>query len=272
MRLPGSRALAAIDWMLRSASGVSMSAIQGAYEHWFYATLSAPTGESFVAGETYPTTRFASDTTAGTADHTQGTDPAYAAPMDPAYADAGSYEDPAAAWGEVWVLYEDRQGLLWIGLYDGGIVRYDPDANHFTHYWHDPNDARSLSHNRILSLLEDREGRFWVGTDGGGLNHFDPQTGTFTAYRHDPDDPASLSSNFVWDFHADNNNASATITVQAPSAPVVTITSPANNTTLPAPGEIWQAAATRDWPPCQRSMSLPHHRPPMRQRSPDPRR
>jgi hypothetical protein len=47
-------------------SSLSMSAIQGNYmDHYWYANLAPPTGGSFVAGVTYSTTRFPSDSTAG---------------------------------------------------------------------------------------------------------------------------------------------------------------------------------------------------------------
>ncbi len=98
---------------------------------------------------------------------------------------------------DVGALYEDRQGVLWVGFYDQGLARYDPRTQSITHYRHDPANPASLSHNRALVLLEDRNGMLWVGTAGGGLNRFDRRTGTFTAFRHGPGDARSLSSNTV---------------------------------------------------------------------------
>ncbi len=86
-------------------------------------------------------------------------------------------------------VYEDREGVLWIGTFNGGLDRLDREsapgagAGQFVHYPNDPNDPHSLSHNTVLSIYQDREGVLWVGTAGGGLNKLDRATGTFTRYR-----------------------------------------------------------------------------------------
>jgi len=58
------------------------------------------------------------------------------------------------------VLLEARDGAVWIGTQDSGLVRFD--GSHFENV--------PTSHRAILSLLEDREGTLWVGTGGGGLD------------------------------------------------------------------------------------------------------
>lgn len=58
-------------------------------------------------------------------------------------------------------LLEDRQGMLWIGTEERGVVRFDGDRfEAFT-------TRDGLSGDRVRSLLEDREGNLWLGTDGG---------------------------------------------------------------------------------------------------------
>ena len=101
-------------------------------------------------------------------------------------------------------IYEDRDGVLWIGTFSGGLDRLVPStgsgqalseaegldresapgagAKRFVHYANDPGDPHSLSHNTVLSIYQDREGVLWVGTAGGGLNKLDRATGTFTHY------------------------------------------------------------------------------------------
>ena len=93
-------------------------------------------------------------------------------------------------------IYEDSDGLLWIGTDGGGLNRFDRDAEQFSRYTSDPKntkDPKSLSDNRVSAIYEDRQGFLWIGTDGGGLNRFDRETGEFTRYLHDPNDPNSLS-------------------------------------------------------------------------------
>ena len=72
---------------------------------------------------------------------------------------------PNAAKVDPSVLFEDRQGCLWIGTLANGLFRYD-GANVA---WVE------TSHQGILSVAEDREGSIWVGTAGGGLNRLRPR-------------------------------------------------------------------------------------------------
>ncbi len=58
----------------------------------------------------------------------------------------------------------DRQGYLWIGLYDGGIVKCSRDLQSVTTYTAD-NDQ--LPNNTVNALLTDRKGNIWVGTNDG---------------------------------------------------------------------------------------------------------
>ncbi len=75
----------------------------------------------------------------------------------------------------------DRSGTLWVGTDTGGLNQFDPATGAFTRYQHDPNDPRSLSHNRVNSIYEDPPGTLWLGTYGG-LNRFDPATEQFTYF------------------------------------------------------------------------------------------
>ena len=93
-------------------------------------------------------------------------------------------------------LLEDDAGYIWVGTNAGGLNRYDPRTEQFSHYLHDPDDPHSLSHNTVPDILQDRHGRIWVGTNSG-LNLLDPESGQFSHYFHDPDDPHSLVNNQV---------------------------------------------------------------------------
>ena len=93
-------------------------------------------------------------------------------------------------------LYVDRQGVLWIGTWNGGLNVFDRTTEQFTYYLHDPDDPYSLSHNRVNVILEDKNEQLWLGTEGG-LNRFDRTSEQFFHYYHDPDDPHSLSFDIV---------------------------------------------------------------------------
>jgi two-component system sensor histidine kinase ChiS len=98
---------------------------------------------------------------------------------------------------------EDRSGVLWFGTFGGGLNRFDPRTETFTHYQQDPARANSLSNNYVLSLVESSPGVLWIGTLGGGLDRFEPQSQTFTHYRHDPANPGSLCHDEIGNIYKD---------------------------------------------------------------------
>jgi len=98
-------------------------------------------------------------------------------------------------------LFEDHNGVLWVGTYNG-IDRFDRQTRTFTHYRHDPADPVSLSENTLYAIHEDRTGRLWVGT-GGGLDVLGRATGKFLHYNHDPANPGSLNSSSIGTIYED---------------------------------------------------------------------
>jgi len=97
----------------------------------------------------------------------------------------------------VWTVYADNHGRLWVGTDGGGLSRYEPDSDNFTHFRHNPDDPASLSGDRVRVIYQDRQGVFWIGTDGYGLNRFNPEDGSFVHYRHDPTVSHSLPNDKV---------------------------------------------------------------------------
>ena len=60
-------------------------------------------------------------------------------------------------------LYEDRDGILWFGSFQNGVIAYDGTS--FIHI-----DVKGgLSNNEVSSIIEGRDGRLWLGT-AKGLN------------------------------------------------------------------------------------------------------
>ncbi len=78
-------------------------------------------------------------------------------------------------------LWEDRQGTLWVGSWNG-LLRFDRATGTFSRHLPDPQAPTDDWSNVIYDLCEDRTGTLWLG--GKGLKSFDRSTGKFTFYRH----------------------------------------------------------------------------------------
>ncbi|MFC2155009.1 two-component regulator propeller domain-containing protein [Acidobacteriota bacterium] len=89
-------------------------------------------------------------------------------------------------------LYEDSEGILWIGT-ENGLNRLKDSK--FTIY----TTKEGLANNSVRAIWEDRHGNLWIGTGGGGLNRF--KDGKFTTYTTRD----GLSNNYVRAICEDRN-------------------------------------------------------------------
>jgi signal transduction histidine kinase/ligand-binding sensor domain-containing protein len=74
--------------------------------------------------------------------------------------------------GQVRSIYEDKQGVLWVGTNLGGLSRYNKKDGTFTSFF---DMTKGLT--CVLHIYEDKADRFWVGTYLSGLFLFDRKTG-----------------------------------------------------------------------------------------------
>lgn len=96
----------------------------------------------------------------------------------------------------------DTSGIIWAATYGGGLDKFDPEKNRFSHFRHDVQDSSSLANDTVFGILRDHLGILWVGTYGG-LDRFNETTGKFTHFRNIPGDPSSLSFNRIWMMYED---------------------------------------------------------------------
>ncbi|MBI3169508.1 MAG: GAF domain-containing protein, partial [Chloroflexi bacterium] len=91
-------------------------------------------------------------------------------------------------------LLEDKDGYLWIGTYDDGLYRLNPETEEVTYFRHDSAKSSTLGSNTVLCIYQDSKGTLWVGTHGGGLSRFNPETKSFTHFT----EQEGLSNNVVY--------------------------------------------------------------------------
>ncbi|MFA4917594.1 MAG: two-component regulator propeller domain-containing protein, partial [Syntrophales bacterium] len=100
----------------------------------------------------------------------------------------------------VYTIYEDSEGVLWIGTFGGGLNKFDKSTGHFISYKNLPGDRTSLSDNRVMAIHEDGSKNLWIGTYGGGLNLFDKKKESFQRFN----DKSRLKSSVVYGILEDN--------------------------------------------------------------------
>jgi len=77
----------------------------------------------------------------------------------------------------VWAIKQDREGGLWVALYDGGVGYLAPGWSGISRFTHIPEDADSLRDSVTTAMARGHDGRVWVGERGGRVDKLDPVTG-----------------------------------------------------------------------------------------------
>jgi signal transduction histidine kinase/ligand-binding sensor domain-containing protein/DNA-binding response OmpR family regulator len=107
-------------------------------------------------------------------------------------------ENPVVTWWwPIDKIITDHQGLLWVGMRSGGLVKFDLESGHAQVFSHDFAKPPNFSANNVTALCETRDGILWAGTSVAGLNRLDPGSQRFTVYKHNDKDNKSLSSSQI---------------------------------------------------------------------------
>jgi signal transduction histidine kinase/ligand-binding sensor domain-containing protein len=96
--------------------------------------------------------------------------------------------------GCVTALLKDREGILWVGTFQGGLNKHDPHLTYFDSYRNNPNDFHSLSFNVVTAFAEKPNGDVWVGTSGGALNLWQKATNKFLRFNPNPANKNALAN------------------------------------------------------------------------------
>lgn len=99
---------------------------------------------------------------------------------------------------EIYEIFKDDDGLMWIGTYSCGLFTSDPDAESVSHLDLEPSFDRTET---VRSISKGILGDYWIGTRGG-LYVYSRTRGVTGFFRHDDRDNKSLANNSVLEiFH-----------------------------------------------------------------------
>lgn len=91
------------------------------------------------------------------------------------------YKDPqtpnSLSSNRVSMVLKDEVGTIWIGTWGGGLNKFDPETQTFTHY----GEEDGLPSHWVWGILEDGKGNLWISTSRG-LSKFYPEEKRFRNY------------------------------------------------------------------------------------------
>jgi ligand-binding sensor domain-containing protein/signal transduction histidine kinase len=107
--------------------------------------------------------------------------------------------------GAILSFCEDREGILWLGLWGGGLEalqQVNGGYRRIAHFENDPSDPSSLPSNDVNDIIEDRDGSLWIGTPAG-IALLDRPRRHMLAFRHVEGDSTSLIDNRITALYKD---------------------------------------------------------------------
>lgn len=99
--------------------------------------------------------------------------------------------------GAILSISQDQEGMLWIGQWHKGLIKYDPLTRRAVHYMHNGHDTASIGTDNIFTTYVDRENNVWICCWAGGLNLYDRATNGFIRFTSHPGNDSSLSNDHV---------------------------------------------------------------------------
>lgn len=101
-----------------------------------------------------------------------------------------SVPEMASRTSRIRAIYEDTQGLLWLGTDGGGIIFFDPQKKSYVH--HPGGILERTLPNRVFAITADNTGNVWLGTYSHGVYIYSPQNNTIENHKSNENNSYSL--------------------------------------------------------------------------------
>ncbi len=97
-------------------------------------------------------------------------------------------------------MYEDNHQSIWVATENGGLLRYNNQADNFDYCLVKESTKESIQYNyKIYSVYQDKEENIWLGTDKG-ISIFNPYQQYFKTVRHEENNTLSITKNEITSF------------------------------------------------------------------------
>lgn len=105
-------------------------------------------------------------------------------------------------------IFEDNQGVLWIGTAGNGLHKMDREQGVFERIQYDPAHPEKISapafkkessiYQQITFITQDAAGSYWIGTLEGGLNYYNPVIGKTIHYPETENSSTGFNDKGAW--------------------------------------------------------------------------
>lgn len=117
---------------------------------------------------------------------------------------------PQITIGEYNIIYEDRNGLIWAGTYDGWLYAFDPEKEKvveiFCYYFKDEKrNIKKMPGEYINVIYENNDGDLYIGSTQKGLFKIQNKTHKITEIKYQKDEIKDSNAQNVTAIHSSNN-------------------------------------------------------------------
>ena len=109
---------------------------------------------------------------------------------------------------KVRAIYEDTQGIFWIGTAGNGLHKMERQQGTFERIVNDPAHPEKLSgppltkestvEEHILFITQDAAGCYWIGSLSGGLNYYNPKIGKTIHFNATENSSSGFNDSGTW--------------------------------------------------------------------------